>query len=219
MPFTTETIPESEELHQLGTLDYFLQSLDDFTRDDHLGTIQQGVRSARAILETLTPILNTCESSFATIEQEYHRERSEALNREALQQQLQQQQQALQGLVRNPPSVIQLEQNMEYERSIMTNLRSWHGAFTRFVDALDNMSSLWELLWDVYDMITNPGPSTAPQECRELWAGWYRQYLRDSLAEIEGRMDTAIEEMAEFDNILGILGILAQDGNGNENEN
>lgn len=218
-PTATQSPPQPEDQDddepiEYDTLTHLLHTLDGHDRATHIGTLKDGVHACVARLHVTVPMWNSLESSFAPLQVQRKQAEEELESLKMLQiglHRLEERQTKLgirsrettttrqatdRRVVAAESALAGLEDHMTAHRIALDQTRDMHAALTRWVSALKDLSGFWEAVWDVYDMMTKPGPSSAAGKGIEMWKDGYHAHLWTQLMLIKGRVQAAERDVA-----------------------
>lgn len=91
-----------------------------------------------------------------------------------------------------------LEAEIEQEDEDVQYVQEAHRLYKQWVDAWSDLRDIWTQLWDVHEIMTNPGPSSNPAEASSLWSSGYGFQLQTALEEARARTAAAETEVAFY---------------------
>ncbi|OAP57846.1 hypothetical protein AYL99_08584 [Fonsecaea erecta] len=164
--------------------------LDTLNRDEHLGMILERARVANTSQNTLKTLLDSSTVMEPGTQPEPKIVRSGTGDDTTLQVETTSNGQTI--IPRNEtsflqdhptagpfPSLQQIEHLMYLPGRALMSACRLSEAVHRWAKVLDNLYSLWESLWNIYDAMTKPGPSSRPLKIRMLWEEQNPPMLQD----------------------------------------
>ncbi|OQV07863.1 hypothetical protein CLAIMM_12224 [Cladophialophora immunda] len=214
-----ESSSEADDLHSPSpsdSLQHFLSVLDDLNRREHLATIMGQVRLATSQRDVVRTLEN--QSHFTALQPNFEREKDLSKTASAggeehdtnLQGENPSRKQSASSLYEedhgSQDNLLDIEdtapEHIEWlllsGGSISVHTRPLSKALSRWVNALNELHMLWIALWDVYDAMTKPGPSSLPAKARRRWDTGHNASMWDDLVRIEADVQDARRQVEEI---------------------
>jgi len=177
-------------------LNDMLHSLDRMSRPEHMAGLAHELQKIRNQVAELGPVGDIHQASFdknvaefASKVDNYHDLKAQELT-------------PRETLAAHRAELLFLERELEGEERELRYIRRAEEYYKRWVMSLSDVRDTYTQIWDVYDSMTKPGPSSAPVRVKELWDIGYGVQLHTALKEARAKV---VEANAEVNNCLGHL--------------
>lgn len=169
--------PKPDYAGKYFDLDHMMRRLDRSSRTKHMDVLANDLQTIRTQLAEFESMVETYEESYDdnTAEFQSKLRRYNALKSQGFAPK--------HTLDAKRAELHFLEEELEEENQEVGCVRQAQRYFKQWVAGLSDVRDTFTQLWDVYDSMTKPGPSSAPVQARELWDHGYGVQLHGALQE------------------------------------